>query len=81
LRGEIDRVERLARGHEQPVALWAAEADVAADLRQTDAADQLALRRPGNKRLFFGAAMTRAEFVGNMPRARSVGWPEIRSSA
>jgi hypothetical protein len=30
---------------------------------------------------FFGAAMTRAEFVGNMPRARSVSWPEIRSSA
>src|SRR5258708_7672834 len=46
LRGGIHRVERLARGHEQAVALGAAEADVAAHLGQADAADQLAGRIP-----------------------------------
>src|SRR5438876_12359458 len=46
LRGGIYRVERLARGHEQPVALGAAEADVAAHLGQADPADELAVRRP-----------------------------------
>ena len=40
------RVKRLARGHEQAVALRAAEADVAADLGQADAADQLPSGRP-----------------------------------
>src|SRR6266567_1836167 len=46
LRGGVDGVERLARGHEQAVAFGAAEADVAAHLGQTDATDQLAFRRP-----------------------------------
>src|ERR1700681_2988092 len=46
LRGGIHGVERLARGHEQAVALGAAEADVAAHLGQADPADQLAGRRP-----------------------------------
>src|SRR6266446_10279429 len=46
LGGGVDGVERLARGHEQAVALGAAEADVAAHLGQADAADQLAGRRP-----------------------------------
>src|SRR5580692_480340 len=46
LRRGIDRVDRLAPGHEQAVALGAAEADVAAHLGQADAAEQLALRRP-----------------------------------
>src|SRR5258708_31976589 len=46
LRGGIHRVERLARGHEQAVALGAAEADVAAHLGQADAADQLGGPRP-----------------------------------
>src|SRR5881394_2240932 len=46
LRRGIDGIERLARGHEQAVTLGAAEADVATHLRQTDAAEQLALRRP-----------------------------------
>src|SRR2546421_8835901 len=46
LRAGVERVERLAGRHEQPVALGTAEADVAADLRQPDAADQLALGRP-----------------------------------
>src|SRR5207302_21739 len=41
----VERIERAARGHEQPVALEAAEADVGAALGQADAADQLALRR------------------------------------
>ena len=34
LRGEVDGIERLARGHEEAVALGAAEANVGADLRQ-----------------------------------------------
>src|SRR5439155_1151201 len=46
LRGGVDRVERLARRHEQTVPLGTAEADVAADLRQPDATDELGLRRP-----------------------------------
>src|SRR5205807_904910 len=46
LRGGIHGIERLARGHEQTVALGAAEADVAAYLGQTDTADELAVRRP-----------------------------------
>src|SRR5439155_1223454 len=35
-----------AGSHEQAVALGAAEADIAADLRETDAPDELALRGP-----------------------------------
>src|SRR6202163_5160044 len=46
LRGGIHGVERLARGHEQAVALGAAKADVAAHLGQADPADELAIRRP-----------------------------------
>src|SRR5262245_49843918 len=46
LRGSVHRVERLAGGHEQPVPLGTAEADVAADLRQPDPTDQLAVRIP-----------------------------------
>src|SRR3984893_15743613 len=42
----VDRVEGLARGHEQAVALGPAEADVAADLGQPNASDELALRVP-----------------------------------
>src|SRR5262249_49776742 len=42
----IDGVERLARSHEQAIALGSTEADVAAHLGQTDAADELAVRRP-----------------------------------
>jgi len=34
LRGRVDGVQRLAAGHEEPIALGPAEADVAADLRQ-----------------------------------------------
>ena len=44
LRARVHRIQRLAGGHEQAVALRAAEADVAADLGQADAPDQLALR-------------------------------------
>src|SRR5689334_7953558 len=42
----VERVERLAARHEQPVALGPAEADVAAHLGQPDAPDELALGRP-----------------------------------
>ena len=42
---DIDRVQRLARGHEQPVAPRAAEADVGAGLRQANHADALAVGR------------------------------------
>src|SRR5690606_11228594 len=49
-RGALGRgvhgVQRLARYHEQPVALGAAEGDVAAHFGQPDAADQLAVRVP-----------------------------------
>src|SRR5215510_1060691 len=57
LRCRVHGIERLACGHEQTVALGAAEADVAADFRQTDAADQFAVRRPDrNTAIADGAA-------------------------
>ena len=46
LRIHIERVERLARGHEEPVALGAAEAEIAAHFGQANPADELAVRRP-----------------------------------
>src|SRR3954451_15154868 len=46
LRGRVHGIERLARRHEQAIALRAAEADVTAHFGQPDAAEQLALRRP-----------------------------------
>src|SRR5437870_3183424 len=44
-RVHVDRIERLAAGHEQAVALGAAETYVGADLGQQDHADALAARR------------------------------------
>ena len=43
-RFDVDRVQRLAAGHEETVALGAAEADVRADLRKTDLTDPVAVR-------------------------------------
>src|SRR5215510_15057543 len=43
LRLDVDGVERLARGHEQPVAARPAEADVGARLRQANHADPRAV--------------------------------------
>src|SRR5215212_4451698 len=40
LRVDVERIDRLARRHEQAVAATAAEADVGAALRQLDAADE-----------------------------------------
>src|SRR5262249_61456638 len=42
LRADVERVKRLARRHEQTVALEPAEADVGAALGELDAADELA---------------------------------------
>src|ERR1700710_1509944 len=41
---DIDRIKRLAGGHEQPIALLAAEADIGAGLGQADLADPCAVR-------------------------------------
>src|SRR5215467_6412465 len=46
LRAEIDGIERLACGHEQPVALGSPKANIAAYLGQADAADQFAFGCP-----------------------------------
>src|SRR5262249_52333961 len=46
LGAEVDGIERLARGHEQPVALGSSKADIAAHLGQADAADQFAFGCP-----------------------------------
>src|SRR5438445_12467339 len=43
---DVHGVERLARGHEQAVPLWAAETEVAAHFRQTNPADEPSVRRP-----------------------------------
>src|SRR5947209_19869179 len=45
LRLDKDRIDRLARRHEQPVALLAAESNIRAALRQHDAADHLTVGR------------------------------------
>src|SRR5438477_1917451 len=42
---ELQHIKRLARAHEEAVALRAAKGEIGADLRKADAADQLALRR------------------------------------
>src|SRR5439155_8996281 len=75
LRGGVDRVERLARRHEQTVPLGTAEADVAADLRQPDATDELGLRRPyGHAAVAHAAAgVRRAPHVAVHVAARAVG--------
>src|SRR5258707_13312637 len=52
----IERVDRLARGHEQPVALQAAEAKVGAALGQRDAADQHAVGRVDHDAVELGIA-------------------------
>src|SRR5438445_8888857 len=44
LRIDVERIERVARGHEQPVALDTAEADIGAALGQRDEADGFAGR-------------------------------------
>src|SRR5260370_17236846 len=52
----IKRVDRLAGGHEQPVAFQAAEAKVGAALGQRDAADQYAVGRVDHHAIEFGIA-------------------------
>src|SRR6478735_1831129 len=44
LRVDVERVERVARRNEQPVAVATAEAEVGGALRQVDMADRLAFR-------------------------------------
>src|SRR5262250_3360936 len=46
LGSDVERVERLARRHEETIALGSAEADVRAGFRKPDAPDELALGRP-----------------------------------
>src|SRR5437899_3667184 len=46
LRVDVECIQRLARGHEEAVALGSSEAQIAADLGQSDAADELAFRCP-----------------------------------
>src|SRR5262245_66450841 len=46
LRCGVERVQRLAAAHEQPVALGPAERDVGAHLGQPDASEELAFGRP-----------------------------------
>src|SRR5262249_6525834 len=46
LRAQIDGIERLARGHEQPVAFGTAKANIAAHLGQANATDQFAFGCP-----------------------------------
>src|ERR1051326_3183362 len=45
LRFDVDRVQRLARGHEQPVAARTAEADVGAGFRQANESEAGAVGR------------------------------------
>ena len=45
LRFHVNGIERRATGHEQPVPLGAAEADIGADLRQSDQANSVSIGR------------------------------------
>src|SRR6185295_1001042 len=56
LRVHVERVDRLARGHEQAVALQAAEAEVGAALGQGDAADHDAVGGEYHDAVEFGIA-------------------------
>jgi D-galactarolactone cycloisomerase len=56
LRVYIERVDRLARGHEQAVALQASEAEIGAALGQRDAADHDAVGREHHDAVEFGIA-------------------------
>src|SRR5262249_36843317 len=84
LRFEIDRVERLARGHEQAVPLRAAEADVRAVLRQPDHADRLAGRRDdqhaGARARPDVAVDVAADAVGERRRAGGAGHRQLREA-
>src|SRR5580658_11298989 len=52
----VQRIDRLARGHEQPVTLQSAEADVGAALGQRDAADHDAVGRKHHDAVELGIA-------------------------
>ena len=56
LRIHIQRVDRLARGHEQAVALQPAEAEIGAALGQRDTADHHAVGRVDHDAVEFGIA-------------------------
>src|ERR1700682_5454065 len=43
LRVDLERIDRLARGHQQEVVFWTTEREIGADLRQTDAPDGFSL--------------------------------------
>src|SRR6478752_3706766 len=53
---DVERIQRLARRHEQAVPLEAAEADIGGALRQRDAADRLAVRVEHHDAVEFGRA-------------------------
>src|SRR4029453_9325631 len=59
LRLDVHRIERLARGHEEPVALRPSEADVRADLGELDLPDALAVRREDVDAVVAGARPSR----------------------
>src|SRR5579871_2119747 len=63
LRLDIDRVERLARGHEQAVSFLAAETEIGAAFRQTDLPDPMPV--VGRKHL--NAVVTLADPAGADP--------------
>src|SRR5262249_23616009 len=70
-------VQRLARRHEQPVALRSAETDVGAHFGQTDTAEQLAIRRPYRDAAVADAA---AGVAGNPEIALDVAADAVRSA-
>src|SRR5439155_17000429 len=56
LRVDVERIDRVARRHEQPIAFGPAEADVGATLRQLDVPDRVALRIEDADAIEFGTA-------------------------
>src|SRR5437868_2830591 len=63
---DVDRVERLARRHEQPVAAASAKAQIGAALRQCDAADHLAVGREHRDPVEFAWAPAAPQIAGDI---------------
>src|SRR5258705_10277278 len=72
---DVDGVERLAGAHEEPVPLGSAEGDVRSRFRQTNPAEQLALRIPDRHAAIadIGAGITSAPEVAVDVDADAVG--------
>src|SRR5262245_9181400 len=77
LRSNVERVDRLTRGHEETISFWAAEGDVAAHFRNADSPKQLAGGIPDGR----AAVSERASRIARSPHiALDVASQAIRAT-